>query len=34
MGSLEGEWTGSMGLMLGGFVGKKMGPGTVFADLR
>jgi hypothetical protein len=34
MGSKKGEWTGSIGLMFGGFIGKKIGPGTLFADLR
>jgi hypothetical protein len=34
MGSEKGKWTGSIGLMFGGFVGKKIGPGTLFADLR
>jgi hypothetical protein len=28
------EWTGSAGIMIGGYVGKKLGPGTLFADVR
>ncbi|WP_461258035.1 outer membrane beta-barrel protein [Treponema sp. R80B11-R83G3] len=32
--SAEGEWKGSIGAMIGGIVGYKIGPGVLFADIR
>jgi hypothetical protein len=34
MGSAKGEWTGSMGFMIGGIAGYPIGPGVLFADIR
>jgi hypothetical protein len=32
--SMDVEWTGSAGIMIGAYAGKKLGPGTLFADVR
>ena len=34
IGNFKDSWSGSLGAMLGGIVGYKLGPGTIFADLR